>query len=259
MENSRRLFLSSSTALGASVLLNACKSGARPDTPAGTPPADAPASSAGNANERGDKSESAEEVTATEDLMREHGLLRRALIVYRESGTRLLADAASVPPDALHKTAKLFREFGEDYHERKLEEPFIFPAVKKAGGPVARDADLLVLQHHRGREITDYILAVTQAPKIGTKAQALAGVLHGFVRMYEPHTAVEDTIVFPAWKKALPSKQLDEMGDKFEEIERATFGEDGFDDAVRRMADIEETLGLSDLATFTAAAPPRAT
>ncbi|HLO01180.1 MAG TPA: hypothetical protein VK208_22170, partial [Pyrinomonadaceae bacterium] len=29
------------------------------------------------------------EVTATEDLMREHGILRRALLVYQESATKL--------------------------------------------------------------------------------------------------------------------------------------------------------------------------
>jgi len=29
----------------------------------------------------------------------------------------------------------LFRSFGEDYHEKKLEEAHIFPTIKKAGGP----------------------------------------------------------------------------------------------------------------------------
>ncbi|MDP9036932.1 MAG: hemerythrin domain-containing protein [Myxococcota bacterium] len=260
MENSRRRFLSSSTMLGASVLLGACKPAARSDVSAGGCPADAPTGSTGNAMEEGERSESAEEeVTATEDLMREHGVLRRALVVYRETAARLFANAGSVPPDTLQKTAKLFKEFGEDYHERKLEEAFVFPAVKKAGGAAARDADTLLLQHNRGREMTDYVLAVTQAPKIGANAQTLAAVLLAFARMYEPHAAVEDTVVFPAWKKTLSSKQLDEMGDKFEEIERATFGKDGFEDAARRMTSIEATLGLSDLSTFTAAAPPRAT
>ena len=49
------------------------------------------------------------EVTATEDLMREHGVLRRCLLVYVEVSSRLRRDAASVPPAALAKTATLFR------------------------------------------------------------------------------------------------------------------------------------------------------
>ena len=33
------------------------------------------------------------------------------------------------------RTAKLFRSFGEDYHERKLEEAYIFPPSKRRAGP----------------------------------------------------------------------------------------------------------------------------
>jgi hypothetical protein len=69
--------------------------------------------------------------------------------------------------------------------------------------------------------------------------------------MYENHAAREDTIVFPAWKKAIGDGAVKEMGDKFEEIEKQQFGGDGFDMAVRRIAEIEQTLGLTDLAQFT--------
>src|SRR6266478_6489170 len=49
------------------------------------------------------------EVTATEDLMREHGVLRRALLVYSATAIRLRGNPASITPDALQKTAKLFK------------------------------------------------------------------------------------------------------------------------------------------------------
>ena len=49
-----------------------------------------------------------------------------------------------------------------------LEEAFIFPAVKRAGGPAAGYADVLKVQHDRGPEVTDYILAVTGKGVIGT-------------------------------------------------------------------------------------------
>ena len=45
------------------------------------------------------------------------------------------------------------------------------------------------------------------------------------------------------------------MGDKFENIEQQRFGEDGYEDAVKQIGDIEGTLGLSDL-TQTAPPPP---
>jgi hemerythrin superfamily protein len=75
--------------------------------------------------------------------------------------------------------------------------------------------------------------------------------------MYCNHAAREDTIVFPAWKKTLSEKQLEELGDKFEEIEHQQFGEDGFDDAEKQISGIEEQLGLADLAKFTIAPPPK--
>ena len=221
---SRRQFIAGAGMLGAGVLLNGC------------------------AKKEGDK-----EVSATEDLMREHGVLRRALFVYSEAAIRLRSNPSFVSADALEKTAKLFRAFGEEYHEKRLEEAYIFPAVKKAGGEAARYPDILAEQHQRGREITDYILAVTRGAKLNANnAKPLASALESLVRMYRPHAAREDTIVFPAWKQVLTAKQLDEISDKFEDIEREQLGKDGFESAVRQISDIEGELGLADLAQFTA-------
>src|SRR4051794_20252495 len=75
--------------------------------------------------------EKEKKVEANEDLMREHGILRRALLVYRAAAIRLRGSSDTATAPALLKTAKLFRAFGEDYHERKLEEKFIFPVVRK--------------------------------------------------------------------------------------------------------------------------------
>jgi hemerythrin-like domain-containing protein len=211
-----------------------------------------------NASSKKEENDKEKEVTATEDLMREHGVLRRALLVYRESALKLRGNPSAVAPDALQKTAKLFRSFGEDYHEKQLEEDYIFPAVKRAGGAAAGYTDILLVQHQRGREITDYIISVTQGAKLGAAtAEQLARALDAFVLMYENHAAREDTIIFPAWKQALSDKQLDEMGDKFEEIEHQQFGEDGFEMAVKQIADIEGSLGFADLAQFTAPPPPK--
>ena len=187
--------------------------------------------------------------------MREHGVLRRALLVYSAAVSKLRSAPDSLDPTSLQKTAKLFRSFGEDYHEKSLEEGFIFPAVKHAGGAAGELSDILIAQHQRGREITEYILSATQGSKIGAEAEALAKSLDAFVLMYRHHAAREDTIIFPAWKKTLTAGQLDEMNEKFEEIEHQQFGQDGFGDAVRQIADVEDSLGLTDLAQFTAPPP----
>jgi hemerythrin-like domain-containing protein len=206
----------------------------------------------------GDK-EKEKEVTANEDLMREHGVLRRALLVYRLSAARLRINEKAVAPDGLNKTAMLFRSFGEDYHERQLEEPFIFPAVKRAHPSLTSLVDTLMVQHQRGREITDYIIEVTRGGSIGAgTVEPLVRAMDTMVLMYEEHTAREDTVLFPAWKDALSGQQYDELNDKFEEIEHRSFGKDGFEDAVKRIADVEARLGIADLAQFTAPPAPSA-
>jgi hemerythrin-like domain-containing protein len=200
----------------------------------------------------------AKDVGAAEDLMREHGVLRRALLVYQQSVPKLRSRAA-LDLSALNAAARLFRSFGEDYHEKRLEEAYIFPVLRKTRGPAAAYPDVLIAQHQRGREITDYVIGVTARARLGaTHADALARAFESFVLMYQNHAAREDTSVFPAWKQALPERDLDEMGDRFEEIERQQFGKDGFETAVEQIAAIESALGYSDISRFTAPPPPKA-
>ena len=250
MDIKRRELLTGISVAGAGVLINACRSNTQTRTGGATNDEnknDAPAPGGAEPIE----------VTATEDLMREHGILRRALLVYQESAVRLRQDPASVPPDALEKTANLFRVFGEEYHEKKLEETFIFPAVKKTANAATAYVDILLAQHVRGREITDYLLSISQADKIASNSvEPLAKALESFVRMYEHHAAIEDTVIFPAWKSTIGQAELDRLGEKFEEIEHEQFGADGFETALERMEEIETSFGLSNLNMFTAPPPP---
>jgi len=241
MDIVRRQWLAAACSVGAGVVLTGCN--VSPDAEEET-------------DKDGTKPASAE-VSAPEDLMREHGVLRRALLVYQESAGKLRSSATAVPPEALQKTAKLFRVFGEEYHEQKLEEVHIFPAVQKGGGLAAAYVGVLTAQHQRGRELTDYILSATTGEKFSAiAAETLARVMESLVRMYEHHAAIEDTIIFPAWKQTMTVEQLDVLSDKFEEIEVQQFGKDGYETAVKRISDIEASLGLADLGQFTAPPPP---
>ena len=245
MNQSRRQLITGISLASAGAVLIGCR-----NKPAST----------GSTNKADEQSsdEAAADVTATEDLMREHGILRRALLVYQESAVKLKQDPNSIPADALEKTAQLFRAFGEDYHEKKLEEAYIFPALKKQQNAASGYVDILLAQHARGNQITDYLLSKTRGDKIPTAdVNGFVAALESFVRMYEHHAAIEDTVVFPAWKEVVGSKELDELAEKFEEIEEEFFGEDGFESALRRMSEIEESLGFSNLAIFTAPEPPK--
>jgi hemerythrin-like domain-containing protein len=191
-----------------------------------------------------------EEVSANEDLMREHGVLNRLLLIYQEIASRIDAKK-ELPKDILMRSAKLVRNFLENYHE-KIEEEFIFPRFEKA----QQMLDLVAIlkdQHNVGRKLTDYILV--HADDVVNldegKRKLLSEYLKYYVRMFRPHEAREDTILFPAFHKLITEEEYDKLGDRFEQIEQQHFGEDGFEKAVEQVAEIEKQLGIYNLSQFT--------
>src|SRR5438552_10527252 len=87
--------------------------------------------------------------------MREHGVLKRVLLIYGEVFRRIDAKQ-DFPPEALADAAGIIRSFVEDYHE-KLEEDFLFPRFEKANQLVDL-VKVLRTQHQAGRRVTDITL-----------------------------------------------------------------------------------------------------
>jgi len=203
------------------------------------------------AQERGRRAEhEEEEVAPPEDLMREHGVLKRVLLVYEEAIRRIDAKQ-DLSPDALRNSAGIIRTFIEDYHE-KLEEDYLFPRFEKA----RRLTDLIQVlraQHQAGRRMTERItrLATAQTLKEQRAAGTLRDAMHQFVRMYGPHEAREDTVLFPALRSIVSKQEFGALGEEFEKKEHALFGDDGFEKIVDRVASVEKSLGIYDLAQFT--------
>jgi hemerythrin-like domain-containing protein len=204
-----------------------------------------------NGAEKEKKSEEEEiEVDPPEDLMREHGVLKRVLLIYGEALRRIDAKL-DFPPDALSDAAKIIRSFVEDYHE-KLEEDFLFPRFEKANQLVDL-VKVLRSQHGAGRRVTDITLrfANLQSLKNDSERGQLINSMQQFVRMYNPHEAREDTVLFPAFRKIVSPHEFDSLGQDFEKKEDELFGEDGFEKMVDKVAGIEKRLGIYDLAQFT--------
>ena len=182
--------------------------------------------------------------------MREHGVLKRVLLVYRE-GTRRLDAKEDLSPDTIAEAAAIIRTFIEDYHE-KLEEDFLFPRFRKANMHVDL-VEVLAAQHQAGRRVTDQTmqLATPRAIRNPDDRRRLTYSLRAFIRMYEPHEAREDTVLFPALRKIVTRHEYDTLGEDFEKKEHELFGEEGFEKMVDRVAAIEKRLGIYDLAQFT--------
>jgi hemerythrin-like domain-containing protein len=228
LEQRRSIFLGAAATIGLALVGCASRTGRAPD-----------ASHAGEESEN----EGEAEVTPGEDLMQEHGVLERVLLVYEESASRI-ERGADLDPAIVLGAAGIVRQFVQDYHE-KSEETQVFPRMEAA----KREVDLVATlrrQHDRGREVTSAIIA-----SAGKPGPELSKALRAFSRMYRPHAAREDTVLFPAFREVVGRSAYSELGERFEAEEHQHFGEGGFDRFVGEVAKLETALGIGDLAQFT--------
>lgn len=187
-------------------------------------------------------------VSPPEDLMQEHGVLNRILLIYDCVKTQLI-NKESLQSDILLSSANIIRTFVEDYHE-KQEETYLFPRFEKAGQLTGLVA-VLRQQHNAGRIITDRIIELCKIKTLNDiENQKLIRLITAFNTMYRPHEAREDTVLFPAFRKIVSQNEYDSLGEGFEKNEQKLFGKGGFEMIVDKVATIEKQLGIYELAKF---------
>jgi hemerythrin-like domain-containing protein len=198
------------------------------------------------------KEKEEEEITPAEDLMREHGLLSRILLIYDTCRSHLINNQ-QFDPEVLSDSAGIIRSFVEDYHE-KLEEDFLFPRFEKAD-MLTNLVQVLRSQHEAGRTLTGQIISFVSEKGISGPGEnsTLIKMLENFNRMYRPHKSREDTVLFPAIKKIISREEYLDLGEEFEDREHELFGERGFESMVLKVENIEKQINIYDLSQFSPA------
>jgi hemerythrin-like domain-containing protein len=204
---------------------------------------------AGVASFTGCSENSEEEISPAEDLMREHGVLNRILLIYDSCKSNLIKGEL-FQTEALHDSAIIIRDFIEGYHE-KLEEDFLFPRLLKQNYLIDL-IQVLSVQHSAGRGLTGRIIQLTGSNNLSDPDESveLIQLLGSFNTMYRPHKAREDTVLFPAIREVIPEDEYFKMGEDFENKEHELFGEEGFDLMVEKVAVLEKQLGIYELSQF---------
>jgi len=183
------------------------------------------------------------EVPMTEDLMREHGILNRMLLIY-EAIIKKIEDHQDFPISSLDKSVDIIKFFIESHHER-MEEDYIFPLFEKHKKHVKMIASLKE-QHIRGREITADLKEIATSTEIDRKSHLeIKKLLKEFIEMYRPHEAREDTELFPEVRSLLTEREFEELSEKIEEFEDQLFGKDGFEHMLTKIKHIEKTLDIT--------------
>jgi hemerythrin-like domain-containing protein len=159
----------------------------------------------------GCKNETDEGVSPSEDLMREHGVLNRILLIYDTCRLHLVKNE-EFDLSVLSNSAQIIRTFVEDYHE-KLEENYLFPRFEKAN-QLTDLVEVLRKQHMVGRVLTDQILQLGKIQSLtdSDDGQKLINLLTEFNGMYRPHEAREDTVLYPAIRKVVSENEYFSLG-----------------------------------------------
>jgi hemerythrin-like domain-containing protein len=195
------------------------------------------------------KKPGAEEAAAPpEQLMRGHAILARVLLIY-EGGLRRAGQGEDIDPAVFTRAAEITRRFIHG-HQEKVEEELVFAQFKKAGRMVEL-IGVLTSQHAAGAKLTDKILAA--APQVGSKEprEAMGRDVQALIAMYRPHMAREATDIFPTLRHLVTAEEYAEIGDEMVKRERQKIGVDGFEKTAKQVAEVEQVIGIEDIAVFT--------
>ncbi len=188
------------------------------------------------------------EPSIAEELMRQHAIVSRLLLVYDTVITpELGTDKPSGP--AVTSTAQMLRSNVDDFHA-KFEEEHIFPLFQKSG----RMGDLvntLREQHKAARTLTDDILKAREEGGGRPASETLARSIRAYVNMLQAHTAYEETLLYPQLQTVASPSQYNQIRKALQDASRTAMGTEGFAGLVNKVAELERSAGITSLAQFT--------
>ncbi len=184
----------------------------------------------------------------TIDLVFEHSLLDRILLVYEEC-KKQLSTSKDFNIEILLQSAKIIKSFVEQHHE-KLEEEYIFPALKSEYKDLV---NTLTEQHKLSRQLTEQVIKLCNKNTLESlfEKSKLIALLCTFIKMYRVHASRENTVLFPAFKDSVSEDEMMEIAEKFEEIETKKFGPKGDRSLIPIIEKLEKALSINDINKFT--------
>jgi hemerythrin-like domain-containing protein len=191
------------------------------------------------------------QLTPMEDLTRQHALVSRVLTVYQMTVRQTGGVGMSPPPmQAIATATEMIRSAVDDFHVR-LEEDYLFPLIQKTG----KMGDLLSTlreQHAAGRRLTDVILQLTSGEAGGTpNMEALSRNILAYLNWIRPHTAFEESMLYPQIRATLPDRDYEQLQKTFAETTRKKLGTEGFNGLLQKVTELEKSVGVTSLAQWT--------
>lgn len=184
------------------------------------------------------------EPTPTEDLMREHSLLNRIMLIYENILFKIDSNI-NFDLQLVFDSATIVKEFIQEYHE-PLEEKYIFAFLVERNLHVELISEL-IKQHRLSGVITEKIFKYVRLAEL----PKLSKYIKLFIYMYRAHESREETIIFNEFRKIAGVKLMKEIGEEFEKSEHELFGADGYEGILNKVIKIEIKLDIYNLNTYT--------
>jgi hemerythrin-like domain-containing protein len=186
----------------------------------------------------------------TGNLMRGHGIAERIMLVYERTIKDLKA-GEKVDLQLVNRTARIAKSFVSGCHEQ-CEERYLFSLLMEEGY-LAGTVETLLRQHEIGREVTDRIVDLSMPGRIKdeTHMNILLTLCRSYIFMYRPHISRENTELFPRLFEIAGEEKIREIGEKVRRTEQQSLGEKGFGGLLHELAEIEQSLGIGDVAGYT--------
>lgn len=163
----------------------------------------------------------------TETLKEDHQVILRMCRVLTAVANRL-EDGGSVSPEATNNIVDFIRNFADRCHHGK-EEELLYPragdrGVPIEGGPIA----VMLIEHDQGRDCTRGMADAAEQYAAGDDEArlAFAGNARSYAELLVPHIDKEDNILYPMCDEVLTDEDQQDLGVKFEEVERERMGEE---------------------------------
>ena len=158
----------------------------------------------------------------TADLEREHRFIEKVVKACSVMAAEI-QNGGALDAALFRRIVEFMRTYADKCHHGK-EEALLFPALYEKGVPsTGCPIAALSAEHIQGRHLVTGLSDALELlrrgdPKAG---QAILENLTGIARLYPNHIWKEDYLLFPMTLKVMKEKDLDELREKFETVDRS--------------------------------------
>lgn len=191
--------------------------------------------------------ESSDVIPCIQDLMYEHSILVRILLIFEELIKKDIIFLENHNFRYINLLTKIIKIYIENHHE-KMEEKYIFPQIRFNKKIVTN----LIIQHRLSNIITNKLILLTLNKHIYLKnINKIIELLKLYITLYRKHENIENTEIFPEFLKNISKEKYKKYGEEMEKHEKKILKNLKVKHFIKFIEYVEKQLNISNISLFT--------